>query len=74
VSDDCSRNCIYILTHLVSNDNYATLVEVLQPNKTDVLPYLSGTSGPPSRWARVLIAQGADEIAYAANYMVTTNY
>ena len=53
-----------------STDNALVLLEVLQPNKTAVLKYLNGTSGPPPRWARALIAQGAKDEAYAVDYMV----
>lgn len=43
---------------------------MLQPNKTDALGYLNGKSGPPQRWARVLVAQGATDEAFAVDYMV----
>ena len=55
---------------LTSYDNHVKSLELLQPNKTDVLPYLDGTSGPPERWARVVIVQGATEIPYVVTYMV----
>jgi hypothetical protein len=59
-----------VLTVTTSNDNAIALLEVLQPNKTDVLRYLNGKSGPPPRWARVLVAQGATDEAFAVDYMV----
>jgi primary-amine oxidase len=54
----------------VSYDNAIKLVEVLQPNKTDALAYLNGTSGPPERWARVAINYGDTDEAQIINYMV----
>lgn len=54
----------------ISYDNAIKLVEVLQPNKTDVLAYLNGTSGPPERWARVAINYGDTDEAQIINYMV----
>jgi primary-amine oxidase len=59
-----------VLIRTGSNDNALVLLEVLQPNKTDVLRYLNGTAGPPPRWARVLIVQGATDEAFAVDYMV----
>jgi Copper amine oxidase, N2 domain len=53
-----------------SNDNQILLIEVLQPNKTDVLNYLNGGSAPPDRWARVVIVQSATEPALIVNYKV----
>ncbi len=34
----------------------STLVELMRPNKSDVLPYLHGTGAAPSRYARVLVS------------------
>jgi hypothetical protein len=59
-----------MLIATTSNDNAIVLLEVLQPNKTDVLGYLNGKNGPPQRWARVLVAQGATDEAFAVDYMV----
>jgi primary-amine oxidase len=53
-----------------SNDNQILLVEILQPNKSDVLGYLSGSSAPPDRWARVAIVQSASDEALIVNYKV----
>jgi len=53
-----------------SHDNQILLIEVLQPNKTDVLSYLAGNSAPPARWARVAIVQSATEEARIVNYRV----
>jgi Copper amine oxidase, N2 domain len=76
------RNCVLrrcaistqVLIRTASNDNALVLLEVLQPNKTDVLGYLNGTTGPPPRWARALVAQGATEEAFAVDYMVCNPY
>jgi len=61
-----------MLIATTSNDNAIVLLEALQPNKTDVLGYLTGKNGPPQRWARVLVAQGATDEAFAVDYMVCT--
>lgn len=55
-----------------SHDNQILLVEVLQPNKSDALNYLAGSSTPPDRWARVAIVQSATEEALIVNYKVIT--
>jgi hypothetical protein len=54
----------------ISHDNQIFFVEVLQPNKTDVLGYLTGSSAPPDRWARVAIVQSATEEALIVNFKV----
>lgn len=46
------------------------LVEVLKPNKTDVLAYLNGLSGPPARWARAALARAGVTQSLIVNYMV----
>ncbi len=55
----------------ISDDNAILLVELLQPNKSDVISYLNGSSGPPARWARDVIEQGASKTAHIVNYMVS---
>jgi len=45
---------------------------VLQPNKSDALNYLVGSSTAPDRWARVAIVQSATEEALIVNYKVIT--
>lgn len=50
--------------------NQIGLVEVLQPNKTDVLPFLDDLSSSPARWARVAVIQGDSNHARLVNYMV----
>ena len=50
--------------------NQIGLVEVLQPNKTEVLPYLDESSSSPARWARVAVIQGNWSHASLVNYMV----
>lgn len=52
------------------DDNAILLVELLQPNKSDVLSYLAGSSGAPARWARAVIEQRTTDEAHTANYMV----
>ncbi|KUJ06762.1 copper amine oxidase [Mollisia scopiformis] len=56
-------------TKATSDDNAILLVELLQPNKSDVLSYLDGSTGAPTRWARAVIQYGATEEPYTANYM-----
>lgn len=46
-------------------------IELLQPNKTDVLQYLNGETGPPARWAKAVISEGATEDPVIKNYMVS---
>lgn len=60
------------MTDALSNDNTVVLLELLQPNKTDVLAYLNGDSEPPERWARVVIDQGTTDPAVYAIYAVAT--
>lgn len=50
--------------------NTVKLVETLQPNKTDALAYINGSSGPPQRWARVVVDEAATDEARIVNYMV----
>jgi hypothetical protein len=45
---------------------------VLQPNKSDALSYLAGSSTAPDRWARVAIIESATEEALIVNYKVIT--
>jgi len=50
-------------------DTYVYNIEVLQPNKTAVLPYLAGANRKPSRWARIVLSSTVDgkpELAYHA--------
>ena len=51
-------------------DNTLRLVEILQPNKTEVLSYFNSESGPPERWVRAVINEGAGERPQIVNYMV----
>jgi hypothetical protein len=49
------------------------LIEALKPNKTDALAYINGTSGPPERWARVIVVEGEGapgDVEQAVYYMV----
>lgn len=50
--------------------NYIGLLEIIQPNKTDVISYIDGSSSTPARWARLAVAQGASVEPVLANYMV----
>ena len=63
-----------MLMEIFSNDNEILLLELLQPNKTDVLGYLSGRAGPTKRWTRVTITQSATEEAHVTNYMVFSSF
>ena len=53
-------------------DNAVQLFEILRPNKTDVVPYLSDNGAEPSRYARVTIDHGSDpaEASTIDEYMV----
>ena len=45
-------------------------LEFLQPNKTDVLPFIAGHSATPDRYARATIIFRATEVPYIEDYMV----
>ncbi|KAK8207911.1 hypothetical protein M8818_004164 [Zalaria obscura] len=51
-------------------DNYVMYTELLRPNKTDVLPYLSDEAAPPPRYARVALSQTVNGEAYIMYYAV----
>jgi primary-amine oxidase len=51
-------------------DNHIAFMEVLVPNKTDVLRYLDSEAAVPARYARVVINQGATEQAGILEYSV----
>ncbi|KAF2835986.1 amine oxidase catalytic domain-containing protein [Patellaria atrata CBS 101060] len=51
-------------------DNSIASLEVLTPNKTDVLKWLHNPSTTPQRWARVIVNKGAAEKATIHEYMV----
>lgn len=53
------------------SDNYIWHVDVLKPNKTDVLSYLDGNGTVP-RYAQVALIQGGLEVPIVAEYMVRT--
>lgn len=40
-------------------DNSVLLVELMVPNKTEVLPYLDGNASAPTRWAHVVLDERA---------------
>lgn len=52
------------------SDNYIWHVDVLKPNKTDVLSYLDGNGTVP-RYAQVALIQGGLEVPIVAEYMVS---
>jgi primary-amine oxidase len=45
-------------------------VELMMPNKTEIVPLLSGNSTDPDRNAMVTIMFGAAEVAYMQDFMV----
>ncbi|KAJ4002737.1 hypothetical protein NW766_012667 [Fusarium irregulare] len=45
-------------------------VELMMPNKTDVLPFLSNSSGSPERYALATVMFGASENAYLQEFKV----
>lgn len=51
-------------------DNSVLLVELLQPNKTDVLKYLDGNGTAPTRYAHVVLDHRATVEPYYADIMV----
>lgn len=57
-------------TSFSSWDNSIMRVEVLTPNKTDVLPFTDGNQSVPERWARAAIWVGATVDAYVIEYQV----
>lgn len=61
------------LTTGASNGNGPVFLELLQPNKTDALLYLNGTSAPPQRWAHALLIQAMDGEVQLVDYMVSAH-
>ncbi|KAH7180088.1 copper amine oxidase [Fusarium flagelliforme] len=53
-----------------SRDNKIMSVELMMPNKTDVLPFLSNSSGSPERYALATVMFGAPENAYLQEFKV----
>ncbi|KAH9428700.1 hypothetical protein MCOR27_006242 [Pyricularia oryzae] len=56
--------------NLAQTDNYVWHVEVLKPNKTDVLAYLDGGASSVPRHARVVINEGGRDVPRVAEYYV----
>jgi hypothetical protein len=56
--------------YVFSWDNSITVVDVLRPNKTDVLSYLDGHQKPPQRWARATVWFGATEQPWVQEFQV----
>ncbi|KAH7177223.1 copper amine oxidase [Fusarium sp. MPI-SDFR-AT-0072] len=53
-----------------SRDNKIMSVELMMPNKTDVLPFLSNSTGSPERYALAAIMFGAVDSAYVQEFKV----
>ncbi|KAH8586808.1 copper amine oxidase [Bisporella sp. PMI_857] len=51
-------------------DNSIVSIDLLQPNKTDVLPYLADTKPAPSRYARAMLMFGNTKEPYMQEWMV----
>ncbi|KAF2729263.1 amine oxidase catalytic domain-containing protein [Polyplosphaeria fusca] len=51
-------------------DNYLVRIQLIQPNKTDVLSYFDGQAKEPARYARATVAFGAPEQPYYQEYSV----
>ena len=51
-------------------ENTVRSIQLLQPNKSDVISYLDHSASPPSRWAHVIVTERAQPLARAAEYMV----
>lgn len=45
-------------------------IDLLQPNKTDVLPFLAGGGTAPPRYARATLAFGSSQEPYIREYIV----
>lgn len=55
---------------LSMTDNYLYQIEVLKPNKTDILAYLDGNATTVPRYARVVINEGGKAVPDATEYYV----
>ncbi len=51
-------------------DSFIYTLEALQPNKTDVLPYLHHDGSKPQRWAKVVLSRHVDDASLLAYYAV----
>ncbi|KDQ60427.1 hypothetical protein JAAARDRAFT_191806 [Jaapia argillacea MUCL 33604] len=51
-------------------DNQITVVDTLTPNKTDVLPFLTGEGPEPERWAKAVLMFGATDEPYIQDFAV----
>ncbi|KAK2746498.1 hypothetical protein FQN57_003124 [Myotisia sp. PD_48] len=58
------------VVNATSWDNRIILVELLQPNKSDALPYLNGHGHAPKRYAKAAIQFQATEEPYIQDWMV----
>ncbi|KAK7416609.1 hypothetical protein QQX98_005080 [Neonectria punicea] len=52
------------------SDNYISQLEILKPNKTDILNYLDGNGTKVPRYARVTLHEGAADVPGIVDYMV----
>src|SRR5271156_5892971 len=51
-------------------ENAVRLVQVLQPNKSDVVQYIDESGSPPLRWAHIILNERATPQTRVAEYMV----
>ncbi|WEW60662.1 DUF1965 and Cu_amine_oxid domain-containing protein [Emydomyces testavorans] len=71
IAKNATRRVVsFAASHGWSWDNTIGLVELLQPNKSDALPYLNGNGPAPRRYARAAIKFQATEEPYIQDYMV----
>ena len=54
----------------LTNNSISMSVELMMPNKSDVLPFLSNSSGSPERYALATVMFGASENAYLQEFKV----
>ncbi|KAF2192177.1 amine oxidase catalytic domain-containing protein [Zopfia rhizophila CBS 207.26] len=55
----------------LTGDDTIIQIELLQPNKTDALPFLANNNGtPPSRYARATLLFASSEDPYYRDYMI----
>ncbi|KAK7701543.1 hypothetical protein SLS64_010290 [Diaporthe eres] len=54
----------------LTRDGGSLSIDLLQPNKTDVLPFLAGGGVAPQRYARAILAFGNSQEPYIQEYIV----
>lgn len=52
------------------NGSFLNLVELLRPNKSDVIDYMHNEGPTPERWARVSVFENQEKEAFLVEYMV----